>query len=145
MLVSMRGDYGIRALIELALRYHQGPVQSSEIASRQNIPEPYLDQLLTTLRKAGFIHSTRGPQGGHVLARSPEEITLGEVILALEGTLSPIACLDNQVSCGQRTRCAQREVWVSLKEQTAELLNNTTIATLTTRERVLEARGMYYI
>ena len=145
MLVSMRGDYGVRALIDLAQRYNQGPVQSSGIASRQGIPEPYLDQLLTTLRKAGFIHSTRGPQGGHVLARPPREITLGEVILALEGTVSPIACLDNEVGCGQRSRCAQREVWLKVKEQTLGLLNNTTIEDLAAWERAREGRGMYHI
>ena len=145
MLVSMRGDYGVRALIDLAQHYGRGSVQSSDIAARQSIPEPYLDQLLTTLRKAGFIHSTRGPQGGHVLARDPEEITLGEVILALEGTVSPIACLDNGTSCRQRSRCAQREVWLKVREQTLDLLNGITIGALADKERAREAQGVYYI
>src|SRR3990170_2402022 len=64
MKVSMKGDYGVRALIELAHHYGEGPVQSAVIASRQGVPEPYLDQLLTALRRAGFIRSVRGPQGG---------------------------------------------------------------------------------
>ena len=63
MKVSMKGDYGVRALVELAHRYGEGQVQSAAIANAQSIPEPYLDQLLTTLRRAGFIRSVRGPQG----------------------------------------------------------------------------------
>ncbi|MFQ5861407.1 MAG: RrF2 family transcriptional regulator, partial [Dehalococcoidia bacterium] len=85
MRVSMKVDYGVRALMDLTQRYGQGPVQTSEIAQHQGIPEPYLDQLLTTLRKAGFIRSRRGPGGGHTLAREPEAISLGAVINALEG------------------------------------------------------------
>ena len=73
MKVSMKGDYGVRALVELAHHYGEGPVQSAAIASRQAIPEPYLDQLLTSLRRAGFIRSVRGPQGGHALIRDPHE------------------------------------------------------------------------
>ena len=70
MKVSMRGDYGIRALVDLADHYGEGPVQSREIAERQYIPEPYLDQLLTMLRKAGFIHSRRGPRAAICSPRS---------------------------------------------------------------------------
>src|SRR3989304_5201364 len=86
MKVSMKGDYGVRALIELAHHYGEGPVQSAVIASRQGVPEPYLDQLLTALRRAGFIRSVRGPQGGHALIRDPQELRLSEAIGALEGT-----------------------------------------------------------
>ena len=74
MKVSMKGDYGVRALVELAHHYGEGPVQSAVIASRQSIPEPYLDQLLTSLRRAGFIRSVRGPQGGHALIRDPHDL-----------------------------------------------------------------------
>src|SRR4051794_22155275 len=74
--ISTKGDYGVRALVELAHHYGEGPVQSAEIAGRQGIPEPYLDQILTTMRRAGLIRSVRGPQGGHTLARPPAEIHL---------------------------------------------------------------------
>ena len=94
MRVSTRSDYGLRALIELAGHYGRGPLQSSEIALRRHIPEQYLDQLLTSLRKSGFIRSVRGPAGGHELVRPPTEIGIREVIGALEGTLSPVAWLD---------------------------------------------------
>ena len=81
MRISTKGDYGVRALIELSHHFGQGkPIQSAEIAARQHSPEPYLDQLLTTLRKAGFIRSVRGPQGGHALLQRPEEIRLSDVM-----------------------------------------------------------------
>ena len=84
MKVSTKGDYGVCALVELAHHYGDGPVQSAEIASRQEVPEPYLDQLLTSLRRAGFIRSVRGRQGGHVLINDPNEVRLSDVMVALE-------------------------------------------------------------
>src|SRR3990172_2987174 len=78
MKVSMKGDYGVRALVELAHHFGEGPVQSAVISGRQGIPEPYLDQLLTGLRRAGFIRSVRGPQGGHALIRDPRDLRLSE-------------------------------------------------------------------
>src|SRR5512140_2391189 len=94
MRVSTRSDYGLRALIELAGHYGRGPLQSSEIALRRHIPEQYLDQLLTSLRKSGLIRSVRGPAGGHQLVRSPDDVSVREVIESLERSLSPVAWLD---------------------------------------------------
>lgn len=85
MRVSSRTDYGVRALFELARRYGQGPTQSREIAARQAIPEAYLHQLLGALNRAGLVRSTRGPLGGHELARDPAAVTVWDVYVALEG------------------------------------------------------------
>jgi len=85
MRLSMKTEYGVRAIVELAANAGRGALQSSEIARRQVIPGPFLDQVLMTLRRAGLVRSTRGPHGGHVLARSPEDIRLDEVIACLEG------------------------------------------------------------
>src|SRR4051794_15353034 len=82
-------DYGAHAVIELAMHYGHGPLQSAEIAARQQIPEAYLDQLLGSLRRAGIVRSQRGPHGGHELARDPRTITLGEIVTALEGPVVP--------------------------------------------------------
>lgn len=144
MRVSTKGDYGVRALVELAHHCGEGPVQSAEIARRQCIPEPYLDQLLTTLRRAGFIRSVRGPQGGHQLLRQPDAIRLNEVIEALEGSLSPIACLDD-ASCTKPGTCAQREVWEEVRRATHEILAAVTIADLAEKERDAVAAPRYYI
>lgn len=144
MRVSTKGDYGVRALVELANRCGEGPVQSAEIARRQCIPEPYLDQLLTTLRRAGFIRSVRGPQGGHCLLRDAAEIRLSEVIEALEGSLSPIACLD-EAACTKPGVCAQREVWEQVRRATREILAGVTIRDLAEKEREATAAPRYYI
>src|ERR1700738_1977464 len=85
MRFSMKTEYGVRAILELAAHNGKGALQSSEIARRQGIPGPFLDQVLMTLRRAGFVNSTRGPHGGHELARPPEEIRLDQVIDCLEG------------------------------------------------------------
>ena len=135
MKVSTKGDYGVRALVELAHRYGQGPVQSAEIASRQEIPETYLDQLLTTLRRAGFIRSVRGPQGGHSLISEPREVTLSGVLLALEGSLAPIPCVDDPEACTKEGGCVQREVWERVRDATQEILESVTIADLAEKER----------
>ncbi len=146
MRVSTKGDYGIRALIELAHHYGQGPLQSAEIAARQSIPEPYLDQLLTSLRRAGFIRSLRGPQGGHALLRDPNDIHLSEVVLALEGSVSPIACLDEPDGCSKQD-CVQRGVWEQVRDATMQVLESVSIEDLAAKERLVSNRdgGRYYI
>jgi Rrf2 family protein len=135
MRVSMKGDYGVRALVELAHHFGEGPVQSAAIAGRQSIPEPYLDQLLTALRRAGFIRSIRGPQGGHALIRDPRELKLSEAIGALEGSLAPIGCLDDPEGCPKTSSCCLRPVWQEIEQATLRILEGITIADLAERER----------
>ena len=146
MKVSTKGDYGVRALVELAHHYGEGPVQSATIASRQEVPEPYLDQLLTTLRRAGFIRSVRGPQGGHALIREPGEVKLSEVMEALEGSLAPIACVDDPESCTKSGGCVQRDVWEQVRDATRAILENVSIGDLAEKERECNRNGgRYYI
>src|SRR5688572_19167729 len=133
----MKGDYGIRALIDLGLHFGEGPVQSAEIAQRQFIPEPYLDQLLTTLRKAGFINSRRGPQGGHALARNPRDILLTDVIGALEGSIAAIGCLDGTLVCALSGACSQQEMWHLITANTRSVLEATSIGSLVDRQKVI--------
>jgi Rrf2 family transcriptional regulator, cysteine metabolism repressor len=135
MRVSMKGDYGVRALVELAHHYGEGPIQSAAIASRQSIPEPYLDQLLTALRRAGLIRSVRGPQGGHALIRDPRELRLSEAIMALEGSLAPISCLDDPTGCPRTTHGSLHAVWDEVHKATMTILENVTIADLADKER----------
>ena len=146
MKVSTKGDYGIRALIELT--HHLGearPTQSSEIAARQSIPESYLEQLLTTLRRAGFIRSVRGPQGGHALIRDPQELRVSEVIVALEGSILPIDCLDDSSACSKSGGCAQRDMWQAVREAILNVLESTTIGELAERDRAVQAGGSRYV
>jgi Rrf2 family protein len=144
MRVSTKGDYGVRALVELAHHYGQGPVQSAEIASRQEVPEPYLDQLLTTLKRAGFIRSVRGPQGGHALIRDPGEVRLSEVVMALEGSLAPIPCVEDEKACTKSGDCVQRDVWERVRDTTKDILDSVTIAELAEKEREHSRNGGRY-
>ena len=135
MRVSTRSDYGIRALIELAGCVGRGPLQSSEIALRRHVPEQYLDQLLTVLRKAGFIRSVRGPSGGHELVRPPTEVTVLEVIQALDGSLAPVSWLDEPPDVTDHPhQCGQREIWERIRAATTGILAEYTLADLLERE-----------
>lgn len=145
MKVSTKGDYGIRALIELAHRYGEArPTQSSEIAARQKVPESYLEQLLTTLRRAGFIRSVRGPQGGHALIRNPRELRIAEVIEALEGPIMPSDCLDDGGNCAKSGGCAQTDMWTAVRAAIMGVLDTTTIADLAERDRAAQPVGARY-
>lgn len=146
MKVSTKSDYGIRALIELAHRYGEAkPIQSSEIAARQKVPESYLEQLLTTLRRAGFIRSVRGPQGGHALIRDPRALRVTEVIEALEGPIIPSDCLDEGGGCAKSGGCAQTDMWSAVRSAIHQVLDNTTIAELAERDRAAQPAGARYI
>ncbi len=147
MRMTMKGDYGLRAMIDLAAHYGRGPVASGEIARRQLIPEHFLDQLLITLRRAGLLKSLRGPQGGHLLARPPSQIRMSEIIRALEGTTAPMDCVPNPDVCQLSAGCGIREVWTQVDDFAQQLLNATTLDQLAERHRVpaREAGAMYYI
>jgi len=146
MRISTKGDYGIRALVELAHHFGQsGPVQSSEIAARQGIPEAYLDQLLTILRRAGFIRSVRGPQGGHTLIRDPDEIKVSEVITVLEGPIMPLGCLNGASQCWRSGGCGQREMWEEVRDAVLDILERTSIGQLAAKDRKATVAGGRYV
>ena len=136
MKLSKKGDYGVRALIDLALYDGEGPVQRAGIAERQHIPESYLDHLLAQLRRGGFVRSVRGPGGGHLLTQKPEEICLLHVIESLEGSVAPIACIEEGEECSHEFGpCAQRWVWEEIYEETRRRLGAVSIADLAERAR----------
>jgi Rrf2 family protein len=130
----MRSDYGAHAVIELARRYGQGPVQCAEIAASQKIPEAFLDQLLSSLRRVGIVRSVRGPHGGHELARDPTQLTLGDVVTALEGPVVPHEFVHEPSSDAEGTdwwaACAVRNAWLAAAEASQRELDRTTIQDL---------------
>jgi Rrf2 family protein len=142
--ISMRSDYGGRALLYLAERYGQGPIQSGEIAAQQNIPETYLEQLLVVLRRAGLVRSLRGPAGGHMLARPPREISLGEVVAAMEGPPQTLACSD-QRGCRVSPGCVLYEVWSELETASRAIVDAVTLGDLLERQDAAQRRVMYHI
>lgn len=139
MKIPMRVDYGVRALVELALHYGDGPVQTAEIAAKQGIPVAYLDQLMASLNKFGFVVSRRGPRGGHSLAMRPGEINLSMVMSKLDPNSSPLDCLINPLDCVLSDSCAQQEVWKSVEDAISEVLSNITLADLAERQLSLAA------
>ncbi len=143
MRVPMKVDYGVRALVELALHYGEGPVQTAEIAYRQGIPEAYLDQLMTTLNKFGFVLSRRGPQGGHRLASDPVDIDLDMVMKTLDGSSSPLDCLTNPLDCVFSDSCAQQEVWKAVEEAIQNVLSDISLADLARRQRLLAPEAVF--
>ena len=141
MKIPMKVDYGVRALVELAFHYGDGPVQTSVIAYRQGIPEAYLDQLMTSLNKFGFVHSRRGPQGGHALAMDPKDIDLNMVMQRLDSSNSPLDCLINPHDCVFSHTCAQQEVWMTVEASIRDVLSNITVADLAERQSSLAERA----
>ena len=139
MRVSMRVDYGVRALVDLAERQGDGPVQSADIARRQNIPESYLDQLLVVLHRAGLITSRRGPHGGHTLVANPIEINLGAAVSVLDGSTAMLGCMDDPSECQLSHSCSQRELWQKVEEAVQNVLANTTLAELVARQHALHS------
>lgn len=145
MRLTMKGDYGLRAMIDLAAHSGRGPIPSSEIAARQMVPEHFLDQLLISLRRAGLLRSQRGPQGGHMLARPASQISMYDVIVALEGVTAPIDCVPSPQSCQLATGCGMRDVWVQIEEFARDLLSRTTLDDLAQRHRSpIEAQEVMY-
>ena len=141
MRIPMRVDYGVRALVELAMRYGDGPVQTAVIAYRQGIPESYLERLMSELNKSGFVHSRRGPQGGHSLARTPQQINLYEIMRELDGNASPLDCLSLPTDCMFAGCCAQKEIWQSVEDSIQQVLEGTTLAHLAERQSALIERA----
>ncbi|MBP1467786.1 Rrf2 family transcriptional regulator [Candidatus Chloroploca sp. M-50] len=146
MRISSKGDYGLRALFDLAQQYGKGLVQSEEIATRQGIPVNYLNQLLITMRRAGLIESLRGPQGGHMLARAPETINLFEILTALEGPLLPDEpTREDLAPTMPEDHEVVSEVWVDLRTRMERMLRETTLDDLCQRKRQRTGNVMYYI
>ena len=141
MRVPIKVDYGVRALVDLAVHADAGPVQTAEIAQRQGIPAPYLDQLLTTLNKFGFVNSRRGPQGGHTLARPPQDVSVGEIKTTLDGNAPILECIQEPSECSIYDACVQRDVWVSVEEAIQSVLGSITIYDLAQRHGQLISVG----
>lgn len=141
MRFTAKTEYAVRAIIEIALtETEQKPAQVREIASRQAIPERFLEQVMAALKKAGLIESIRGAQGGYRLAKHPEKITLADIIQAIEGPMQVMECLaedfDNP-KCNQADLCAVRDVWKSVQSALLEALDSITLAKLTSKYKGL--------
>jgi len=137
MRISTKGDYATRALQDLALHYEQGPIAIEKIAARQGLPVRYLEQLLLTLKRAGFLLSKRGVNGGYSLAKPPARITLGEILRAVDGPIEAIYCLEQppRDECARESDCVLRDVWAEVGRAVSAIVDHTTLQDLCERMR----------
>lgn len=122
--LSRKGEYGVRAMFELAKNYDKGPLTIKEIARRQDVSIAYLEQLLNILRKSKLIKSQKGPGGGYVINKKPDEISVGMILNSLEGPVAIAQCLDPKTKgCNRIEGCVSRMLWKSLGEKIEDFLD----------------------
>jgi len=144
MHVPIKVDYGVRALVDLAIYGEDGKViRSADTSRRTAIPQAYLAQLLYSLRKSGFVKSTRGPSGGHTLALPPGEIRLSSVVDSLDSSENLVQCFENSSFCVHIPACAQREVWKNVEDAVFGILDSITIETLTEKTKAAQETLMF--
>ena len=128
MMLSTKGRYGIKAMVDIAVEYGRGRVSVSQLAEKQGVSIAYLEQLIAALKKAGLVDAARGVSGGYTLSRPPEEISVGEVLRALEKTTAVVDCVDAEGGvCTNACSCSARPLWLKLQRKIDDVLDSTTI------------------
>lgn len=139
MKVSTRGRYGIKAMVDLAMNTNgEKCVSLKSIAQRQGIPENYLEQLMSVLKRSGVVKSIRGAQGGYILNKNPEDISVGDLLKILEGSLALVDCIENQPPkkrCGDANcnECVVKEAWETISDKLAEAAHSISLKDLITK------------
>jgi Rrf2 family protein len=142
----MKSKYGLKALLALAEEGGVKPIQASELADRQRLPRKFLEAILLELTRHGFLQSKKGRGGGYVLSRKPGDITVGQVIRVLEGPLALIPCVSQTAyrrcdECIDEQSCGVRLAMKEVRDATAHILDNTTLAGLSARARAARSLG----
>ncbi|MBM3297239.1 MAG: Rrf2 family transcriptional regulator [Candidatus Aminicenantes bacterium] len=137
MRLSTKGEYASRAMLELALNWPHRPLRIRDISRAQHIPERFLEQILLLLKRAGYLRSKKGPNGGYALAKPPEKITVAEVIRVMDGPLAPIDCVSVTAHevCPLEGSCGLRWLWKDVRDAVARILEKTTFADLARKAR----------
>ncbi|HHS98458.1 MAG TPA: Rrf2 family transcriptional regulator [Chloroflexi bacterium] len=132
MRLSTKGRYAVRAMVDLALHAHEGPVSRAEIAGRQGISADYIAHLFHRLQRAKLIRGVRGRSGGYLLARDPAHIRIGEIVRAVEGPMALTDCTvpGQETVCPRASRCVTRALWLKTAQAVAETLDSVTLADL---------------
>jgi len=137
MRLSTRSRYGTRMMQDLAEHYDKGPTRLGEIAKRQDISVKYLEQLIIPLKQGSLIRSIRGPKGGHLLARPPKEISIGQIVTALEGGTELTGCIGDPSECGRSGSCLTRCIWKDVSKAIYDQLHSITLSSiLDTKKKV---------
>ena len=150
MKITKKGEYAMRALVDLASNYRKGMRQIQDIVREEAIPEKFLEQILIMLKNAGFIQSKRGLGGGYFLNKPPDKISLGEVIRVVDGPIGPLSCVDKRDgNCSKEVVCGIRSVMLDVNNAMAEILDRVTLADVCSRTKGMAERRtqtiMYYI
>jgi Rrf2 family protein len=127
MKLSTRGRYGTRLMLELSKHYGKGPMSMTEISKHQGIPMKYLEQIIIPLKKANLVTSVRGPKGGHMLARPPDEISLWDILVLLESRMALVDCLADRSVCANTSTCPIRPVWAEAHRAMKSVFKKTTL------------------
>lgn len=135
--LSTKGQYGVRAMFEIAKGYPERPVTIREISERQEVSAPYLEQILNKLRKAGLIKSVKGPGGGYVLSKEPEHISIGAILNELEGPVALTSCLAPGEGCTRVDGCVTHLLWKALGAKIEAFLETITLKDLIEKEPLL--------
>lgn len=144
MKISTKGRYALRMLIDLASNHEDGYISLKDIAERQDISKKYLEQIVPMLNKSGILRTNRGNKGGYMLAKAPNELTVGDVLRATEGNLAPVSCLEYEPNtCPRREDCATLYIWEGLYKAVNEYLDNITIQDII--DRAINLNGDYCI
>ncbi|MBD5509525.1 MAG: Rrf2 family transcriptional regulator [Lachnospiraceae bacterium] len=131
MKISTKGRYALRLMLDLAIHDTGEPTRIRDIAARQEISEKYLEQIISTLNKAGYVRSIRGPQGGYHLVKKPEQYTVGMILRLTEGSLAPVACLEDEVNlCERQEGCVTLRLWQMLDQAISQVVDKVTLADL---------------
>lgn len=147
MKITYKGDYALKAILDLSFRFEDDKVTPlNDIATRNDIPVQFLEQIMLTLKGAGYVESKRGKGGGFYLTKSPEEITVGDIVRIIEGPIEPIACIekDKENTCADTNKCAFQEIWVKVANATSNIVDKATFATLMQRTKELKQTNTNY-
>ncbi|MCL2772091.1 MAG: Rrf2 family transcriptional regulator [Oscillospiraceae bacterium] len=145
MKISTKGRYALRMMVEIAEHEANEWVTIKEISERQGISIKYLEQIVTNLTRAGLLRSERGPQGGYMLTKTPEQYTAGEILRVIEGKLAPVACLDGDINkCERKETCRTINFWMGLYKVIDDYVDSVTLQDLI-RNTETESEGNFSI
>lgn len=134
MKISTKGRYGLRIMIDLAVNgSDENPVSIKDIADREQLSDKYLEQIINLLGKKELVKSIRGAKGGYLLSRTPEKITVEDILIATEGSLAPVACAEDNEKCDKYCDCATSIIWSEIYEAVVSVVRNITLKDLTER------------
>jgi len=132
MKVSKKSDYALRVLFSLVEKYGTGPISIRELAAENDVPKSFLEHILLDLKEMGWVNSASGKYGGYFLSKSPDEIRMGQVVRRFENNLAPINCVSvlQYEKCDQETKCRFRRIFLQIRNDTASMMDNATLASV---------------